>query len=296
MSTLVTNVPPLKVWVSKNALRDYEDQMGEWTLGFLCTVKSIPGRALYWEVYLPEYGALYDKLTVDALRTWEKEKPRAGSENEFCIEELEFWNAFDQGIVCIEKNLLGTMQVQAKLRSGKEVTGKYLFTLDNYHPHRDEPDYYFAEFPDEHKSFNVVELEESGHIVLLPNNRCRFTDPSLSYDSLKTPDFKVATRYVDVEYMPGWGRLGECDDWAWETPAEKDAFRHVEQCQVDKDICERDEEFVPDKVKKFGPDYEKGRDFGLHANWNPISYPLGQPKDDDPPRTGKEKQENPDWE
>ena len=271
----------MKVWVSKHALRDYEDQKGEWTLGFLCTVKSIPGRALYWEVYLPEYGALYDKLTVDALRTWEKEKPRPGSEDEFCIEELEFWNAFDQGIVCIEKNLLGTMQVQAKLRSGKEVTGKYLFTLDNYHPHRDEPDLYFAEFPDEHKSFNVVELEESGHIVLLPNNRCRFTDPSLSYDSLKTPDFKVATRYVDVEYMPGWGRLGECDDWAWETPAEKDAFDHLEAMQ---DICDRDQEFVPDNERI-------GKDLGIHANWNHRFW-----DNREPPRTMKEKQENPEWE
>ena len=41
------------------------------------------------------------------------------------------------------------------------------------------------------------------------------------YSELKQPDFKVATRYVDVEYCPDWGRLGECTDYFWETPEEK---------------------------------------------------------------------------
>jgi hypothetical protein len=47
------------------------------------------------------------------------------------------------------------------------------------------------------------------------------TDPSLSYSELKTPDFKVSTRYFDVEYAPAWGRLGESDDYFWETDREK---------------------------------------------------------------------------
>ena len=32
-------------------------------------------------------------------------------------------------------------------------------------------------------------------------------DPSLTNDELKTPDFKVSTRYFDVEHAPKWGRL-----------------------------------------------------------------------------------------
>ena len=47
-------------------------------------------------------------------------------------------------------------------------------------------------------------------------------DPSLSYAELKVPDFKVATRFVDVEYAPNWGRLGECDDYFWTTPEERE--------------------------------------------------------------------------
>jgi len=99
------------------------------------------------------------------------------------------------------------------------MKGEYLFTVDNYHPHRNEPDFYFAETPDEHKSHNIVALE-NGQIGAYPNNRCRMVDPSLTNHNLKTPDFKVSTRYFDVEHAPKWGRLGECDDYFWKTPNE----------------------------------------------------------------------------
>ena len=45
-------------------------------------------------------------------------------------------------------------------------------------------------------------------------------DASLSNHTLKTPDFKVSTRYFDVENNLKWGRLGECDDYFWKTPVE----------------------------------------------------------------------------
>ena len=99
------------------------------------------------------------------------------------------------------------------------MKGTYLFTIDNYHAHRNEPDFYFAESPDEHKSHNIIELE-NGQIGAYPNNRCRMTDPSLSNHDLKTPDFKVSTRYFNVEHVPKWGRLGEVDDYFWKTPNE----------------------------------------------------------------------------
>ena len=223
MSTLVANLPPTKVWVHKHALRDYKDQQDQWTLGYWTTIKSIPGRGFYFETYLPEYGALYDKLTIDAFRVWDPDYPKAPhiEDKPLNVEDLQFWNALDYGVTVIEKNLIGNMEFRVRPRSGGELIAKYLFTVDNYHPHRNEPDFYFSELPDEHKSFNVVELD-NGQFGAYPNNRCRMVDPSLSYAELKTPDFKVATRYVDVEYAPGWGRLGECDDYFWTTPEERE--------------------------------------------------------------------------
>ena len=142
MSTLVANLPPTKVWVHKHALRDYKDPQDQWTLGYWVTIKSIPGRGFYFETYLPEYGALYDKLTIDAFRVWDPDYPKAPNieDKPLDVEDLQFWNAFDYGVTVIEKNLIGNMEFRVRPRSGGELIAKYLFTVDNYHPHRNEPD------------------------------------------------------------------------------------------------------------------------------------------------------------
>jgi hypothetical protein len=70
MSTLIANVPPIKVWVRREYLRDFRDGHGDYTPGYWVTCKSLTGRALYFETYLTEYGALYDKLPISAFLAW----------------------------------------------------------------------------------------------------------------------------------------------------------------------------------------------------------------------------------
>ena len=67
MAFLVANLPPVKVYVKKEYLYDHQKGHGELVEGVWITVKSIEGRALYFETYLPEYGALYDKLPISAF-------------------------------------------------------------------------------------------------------------------------------------------------------------------------------------------------------------------------------------
>ena len=67
MSQLVVNLPMIKVWVRKEYLRDLKDGYGEFVEGIWVAAKSIPGRAFYFETYLPEYGAFYDKLPISAF-------------------------------------------------------------------------------------------------------------------------------------------------------------------------------------------------------------------------------------
>ena len=67
MSTLICNLPSNKVWVRKEYLRDFKDGHGEFVEGNWVTAKSIPGRAFYFETYLPKYGALFDKLPISAF-------------------------------------------------------------------------------------------------------------------------------------------------------------------------------------------------------------------------------------
>jgi hypothetical protein len=221
MTTLVANVPPVKVWVRREYLRDLRDGFGEYTPGYWVTCKSLTGRALYFETYLTESGALFDKLPLSAFLAWDPDSPHEpkAPTPDLELTDLQFWNGFDTGLTVIEKNLIYNMEFQVMTRSAGVMKGEYLFTIDNYHPHRNEPDFYFAETPDEHKSHNIVALE-NGQIGAYPNNRCRMVDPSLTNHDLKTPDFKVSTRYFDVEHAPKWGRLGECDDYFWKTPNE----------------------------------------------------------------------------
>ena len=221
MTTLVANLPPTKVWVRREYLRDLRDGEGEYTLGYWVTCKSLTGRALYFETYLTEYGALYDKLPISAFLSWDPDHPHKPEppKPDLPLTDLQFWNGFDTGLTVVEKNLIFNMDFEVMTRDNGIMKGTYLFTIDNYHAHRNEPDFYFAESPDEHKSHNIIELE-NGQIGAFPNNRCRMTDPSLSNHNLKTPDFKVSTRYFNVEHVPKWGRLGEVDDYFWKTPNE----------------------------------------------------------------------------
>ena len=65
-------------------------------------------------------------------------------------------------------------------------TGTYICTLDNYHSDVDAIDYSTSEQPAEHKSHNLLELD-NGQFALYPNNRMRIYDNSITPRHLKHP-------------------------------------------------------------------------------------------------------------
>jgi len=69
MPCLIANLPSYEVWVRKEYLTDHQSGHGEFVKGVWVSVKSMPGRAFYFETYLPEYAAMYDKLTLLYLFT-----------------------------------------------------------------------------------------------------------------------------------------------------------------------------------------------------------------------------------
>tara|TARA_B100000131_G_C17873947_1_gene515399 strand:- start:51 stop:698 length:648 start_codon:yes stop_codon:yes gene_type:complete len=215
LSTLLTNLPSTKVYVRKEYLRDLNDGFGEFVEGVWVCAKSIPGRAFYFETYLPEYGALYDKLPISAFVS-SPETP----DPDLDLPNLQFWNCMDYGVTNICKQFVGSMEWEIRTRHFGTLKGEYLCTLDNYHADPDVVDYSTSEIPQEHKSFNLIELE-NGQYALYPNNRCRVYDISLTPQEAKTPDFKVSTEYYQVENGVKWGRLGDCDDYFWKTPDEE---------------------------------------------------------------------------
>ena len=196
MAFLVANLPPTKVYVKKEYLYDHEKGHGELVEGVWISVKSIQGRSLYFETYLPEYGALYDKLPISAFVN----SPDIKLNLE--LEELELWDAFSYYITVIEKKNLGE-RCKYLAPSKKWYYGKYLFTIDSCHADTNILNVSYSEVPEEHKSFNILELD-NGHYAAQPNNRCLFYEKSMTPSKMLQPDFKVSTKYYSVEGESKW--------------------------------------------------------------------------------------------
>ena len=58
----VANVPYIKCYVRKEYLYDLEKGHGEFEECVLIAVKSMQGKALIFEAYLPAYGACFDNF------------------------------------------------------------------------------------------------------------------------------------------------------------------------------------------------------------------------------------------
>ncbi|WLW37026.1 transcriptional regulator [Synechococcus phage S-MS29] len=211
---LICNLPDEKVYVRKEYLRDLQDGHGEFVEGVWVSAKSIPGRAFYFETYLPEYGAMFDKLPISAFVS-EAKTP----DPDLDLPNLQFWNCMDYGVTSLCKQFTASMEWEVRTRHFGTLKGSYICTLDNYHANPDVLDYSTSEIPEEHKSFNLINLE-NGQFALYPNNRCRIYDISLTPEEPKIPDFKVSTEYYQVENGVPWGRLGDNTDYFWRTKKE----------------------------------------------------------------------------
>ena len=215
MSQLICNLPAIHVWVRREYLRDHQDGHGEFVKGVWISCKSMPGRAFYFETYLPDYGAMFDKLPISAFTT-DPETP----ENDFSLHNLQFWNCMDYGVVAIHKQFISSMTFEAYTRDAGKFKGSYIATIDNYHSDVNTIDYSTSETPAEHKSHNLIELE-NGQFGLYPNNRMRIYDNSLTPDEPTMPDFKVSTREYQVENDFNLSRYGDSDDYFYKSKDEK---------------------------------------------------------------------------
>ena len=215
MPSLICNLPSYEVWVRKEYLTDHKSGHGEFVKGVWVSAKSIPGRAFYFETYLPEYAAIYDKLPISAFVS-SPEKPTPDME----LHNLQFWNCMDYGVVAVQKQFIGSMHFEIYTRDYGTQSGTYICTLDNYHQDVDAIDYSTSENPSEHKSHNLLELD-NGQFALYPNNRMRIYDNSLTPEPPTTPDFKVSTVYYQVENGHDRDGLGNEENYFWKTTKER---------------------------------------------------------------------------
>jgi hypothetical protein len=211
VSYLVANIPPIEVWIDKKYLYDFQKNEngdflgdGEWERGHWVTVKSISNRALLFETYIDEYGAIYDKLPISAFR-WHLGR----LDVEYPLDWLQIWDCLSYDISIIEKRALRFCRTQTLLKDKSLVEGEYLFTIDTTHSNPAEIDTGWSETPNEHKSYNICKIE-NGQFVAQPNNRTRFIQPSRTKNNLPTPYFRYSTKVWSVEATDKW-----VDDETW---------------------------------------------------------------------------------
>ena len=207
----VANLPYTKVWIKKEYLYDLEKGFDEEPVeGVLVAVKSMQGRALMFEVYLPEYGACYDKFPLSAL-LWKKDFKK---EEQLKLGQLCLWDSFSYDIQVWSKRLLKNCDVQIWIKDKGIVKGEYLFTIDACHSDPNVINTSVSEVPSEHKQHNFGKLE-NGQFFAQPNNRMLWFEQSLTPSELKKPDFKVSSRYYFSEQEDKWS-FGDSDDYFYE--------------------------------------------------------------------------------
>ena len=207
MAFLVHNLPLQSVYVRKEFLYDHESGHGEFTPGIWISVKSTEAKALYFETLLTDYGALYDKLPISAF-VWKTDHGEL-----LPLDVLQLWDCFDYDITVIQKPILSRCEFFGKDRNMHPV--EYCFTIDNAHRDKNYLDSNFSEHDPEHKTFNVIKLD-NGQFAAQPNNRVIWRDSSLTPENLLTPDFKVCTQNYKVETEPKWS-VGHTDEWQYKT-------------------------------------------------------------------------------
>jgi|TARA_B100001094_G_scaffold142943_1_gene138530 hypothetical protein len=210
---LVHNLPLVEVFVKKEYLYDLEKGHGELVPGVWVSCKSVMGKALYFETLLTDYGALFDKLPISAF-VWKRDIQQ---EEQLPLDVLQLWDCFDYNITVIRKPILSRCEFYAKDR--KMYPGVYMFTIDNCHSEHSTIDINYSEHDPEHKSFNIIQLD-NGQFAAQPNNRIIWHDSSLTADTLKQPDFKVCSQNYSVETEAKW-KIGHSNEWQYKSLTEQ---------------------------------------------------------------------------
>jgi hypothetical protein len=205
--SFVCPLPPEKVLIWPEYLYDLDlkHENEEPIEGVWVSVKSIRGQAFRFETYLPQYGALYDKLPLSAF-VW-RHVDDDDDDDLLALDLLQIWDCMSYHIEVIDKPFLKGLRAEFFGKDKQLHRGEYMFTIDSCNPDPRIPDFTFSETPEEHKSFNLLRLD-NGQFALQPNNRCRFFDPAITHSELRMPDFKVCTKTYRVENTAKW-RLGD---------------------------------------------------------------------------------------
>lgn len=127
MAHLVVNLPPVRCYVRKEFLYDFQKGHGEFEPCFWVSLKSIRGEAFRIESYLHNYGALYDKLPLSAY-VW---KTEVVEDEMMPLDYLQIWDCMSYDVTVIEKKLISGLRCRFLNKDKNWIWGTYMFTVDS---------------------------------------------------------------------------------------------------------------------------------------------------------------------
>ena len=96
MSYIIASLPPVKCFVRREYLYNFEKGHGELEPAIWVSIKALRGQVFRVESLLPAYGALYDKLPISAY-VWKTEH------SDLPIDTLQLWDCMSYRFTVHEK-------------------------------------------------------------------------------------------------------------------------------------------------------------------------------------------------
>ena len=128
MSFLVANTPRNRCYIRKEFLYNFESGFGEYVPCIWVSIKSMSRRAFFIESYLPEYGALYDKLPLEAYVSRNHSLDR---DKFLPLDHLQIWDCLSYDLTVIQKSFLLNLSGKFYAKNKEWYQGNYMFTVDN---------------------------------------------------------------------------------------------------------------------------------------------------------------------
>lgn len=145
---------------------------------YLFAVTCISGRPPLFTCHTKN-GAVYSRLPLEAF---------TDNQNTNADKDLVPWTCLGEKAFVIKHEYLKDYEV---LIPSLKMTGRYLFTIDYY-------DGNYSEDPEQHKSHNVIELED-GRYTAMPNNYCVFKDKHFTNKDLDYKHYRRQTTYWQAD-------------------------------------------------------------------------------------------------
>ena len=199
MSFINANIPLIECYIRKEFLFNEEKHEGEFEDVILFGITSLRFRVPLFNT-MTRGGGHFCRMPIHAF-CHKKNAPKKK------LEELIIWNNFSYDIGIIKYDYLSDCKAKVFLRDKKTYIADYLFTMDYAHPQKNYIDFDYSEDPDDHKSANVMKLED-GNFCIAPNNRILWSDTSFIEPYKEIPQWKPNTKIWEVP-KNGWKVEGE---------------------------------------------------------------------------------------